>query len=84
VPKWLNKFSSVKRLLWDLNIMKYRVIVRHQVAMKYSREKPRQRRKKFLILRPHYGMNHQQLGIRRSFKMLKMEYDSIYEQITKV
>ena len=43
VPKWLDEFSSVidKRLLWDL--IKYRI---RQVAMKYSKEKARQRRKK--------------------------------------
>ena len=42
VPKWLDEFSSVieKRLLWDL--IKYRI---RQVAMKYSKEKARQRRK---------------------------------------
>ena len=50
VPKWLDEFSSDmdKRLLWDL--VKYRV---RQVALKYSKEKARQRRKKIPLLRLH-------------------------------
>ena len=50
VPKWLDEFISDmdKRLLWDL--VKYRV---RQVAMKYSKEKARQRRKKIPLLRLH-------------------------------
>ena len=50
VPKWLDEFNGVidKRLLWDL--IEYRV---RQVAMKYSKEKTRQQRKKILILRLH-------------------------------
>jgi len=90
VPKWLNEFSSVKRLLWDLNIMKYRVKVRHQVAIKYCKEKPRQRRKKVSDIEASLGTCEERCnesptaGNQEELEMLKIEYDLICEQITKV
>ena len=81
VPKWLDEFSSVidKRLLWDL--IKYRV---RQVAMKYSKEKARERRKKASLKTCEERCNESpSVGNHEELEMLQMEYDSIYEQIVK-
>ena len=86
VPKWLDEFSSVmhKRLLWDL--IKYRV---RQVAMKYSKEKARQRRKKNSDIEASLRTCEERCnelpsaGNQEELEMLQMEYDSIYEQIAK-
>ena len=84
VPKWLDEFSSVidKRLLWDL--IKYRI---RQVAMKYSKEKARQRRKKLsdieASLRTCEERCNELPSNQEELEMLQMEYDSIYEQIAK-
>ena len=72
VPKWLDEFSSVidKRLLWDLT--KYRI---RQVALKYSKEKAHQRRKKNSDIEASHArkdaMNYHLLEIRRSLKCCK-------------
>ena len=86
VPKWLDEFSSVidKRLLWDL--IKYRI---RQVAMKYSKEKARQRRKKLSDIEASLRTCEERCNElpsardQEELEMLQMEYDSIYEQIAK-
>jgi len=86
VPKWLDEFSSVidKRLLWDL--IKYRV---RQVTMKYIKEKARQQRKKIsdieALLRTCEERCNESpsAGNQEELEMLRMEHDSIYEQIPK-
>ena len=84
MPKWLDEFSCVidKRLLWDL--IKYRV---RQVAMKYSKEKARQRRKKISDIEASLRTCEERCnelpsaGNQEELEMLQMEYDTIYEQI---
>ena len=86
VPKWLDEFSSVidKRLLWDL--IKYRI---RQVAMKYSKEKARHRRKKLSDIEASLRTCEERCNElpsarnQEELEMLQMEYDSIYEQIAK-
>ena len=86
VPKWLDEFSSVieKRLLWDL--IKYRI---RQVAMKYSKEKASQRRKKLSDIEASLRTCEERCNElpsarnQEELEMLQMEYDSIYEQIAK-
>ena len=86
MPKWLDEFSSVidKRLSWDL--IKYRI---RQVAMKYSKEKARQRRKKLSDIEASLRTCEERCNElpsarnQEELEMLQMEYDSIYEQIAK-
>ena len=86
VPKWLDEFSSVrdKKLLWDL--IKYRI---RQVAMKYSKEKARQRRKNISDIEASLRICEERCNElpsaenQEELEMLQMEYDSIYEQIAK-
>ena len=86
VPKWLDEYSSVidKILLWDLIINRIR-----QVAMKYSKEKARQRRKKLSDIEASLRTCEERCNElpsarnQEELEMLQMEYDSIYEQIAK-
>ena len=83
---WLNEFVEVtdKRLLWDL--IKYRI---RQVSIKYSKEKALKRRKKISDLETSLRICEEKCNESPTFEnqeeleMLKMEYDSIYEQIAK-
>ena len=86
VPLWLEEFKEVidKMLLWDL--IKHRI---RQITIKYSKEKARERRRKISdidaslkISEERSAVVHQLLRTRK-FELLKMEYDSIYEQIAK-
>ena len=86
VPMWLKEFDEVtdKRLLWDL--IKYRI---RQVSIKYSKEKARRKRKKISDLETSLRICEEKCNESPTFEnqeeleMLKMEYDSIYEQIAK-
>ena len=83
---WLNEFDEVtdKRLLWDLN--KYRI---RQVSIKYSKEKARKKRKQISDIEISLRYCEERcnesptLKNQEELEMLKMEYDSIYEQIAK-
>ena len=83
---WLNEFDEVtdKRLLWDLN--KYRT---RQVSIKYSKEKARKKRKQISDIEISLRYCEERcnesptLKNQEELEMLKMEYDSIYEQIAK-
>ena len=86
VPRWLKEFDEVtdKRLLWDL--IKYRI---RQVSIKYSKEKALKKRKKISDLETSLRICEEKCNESPTFEnqeeleMLKMEYDSIYEQIAK-
>ena len=81
---WLKKFDEVtdKRLLWDL--IKYRI---RQASIKYSKEKALKKRKKISDLETSLRICEEKCNESPTFEnkerleMLKMEYDSIYEQI---
>ena len=83
---WLNEFNEVtdKRLLWDL--IKYRI---RQVSIKYSKEKARKKRKQISDIEISLRYCEERcnesptLENQEELEMLKMEYDSIYEQIAK-
>ena len=83
---WLNEFDKVtdKRLLWDL--IKYRI---GQVSMKYSKEKAHEKRKQISDIEISLRICEERcnesptLENQEVLEMLKMEYDSIYEQIAK-
>lgn len=83
---WLNEFDEVtdKRLLWDL--IKYRI---RQVPKKYSKEKTRKKRKQLsdieisLMICEERCDESPTLENQEELEMLKMEYDSMYEQIAK-
>ena len=83
---WLKEFEEVtdKRLLWDL--IKYRI---RQVSIKYSKEKALKKRKKISDLETSLRICEEKCNESPTFEnqeeleMLKMEYDSIYEQIAK-
>ena len=83
---WLNEFNEVtnKRLLWDL--IKYRI---RQVSIKYSKEKARKKRKQISDIEISLRYCEEScnesptLENQEELEMLKMEYDSIYEQIAK-
>ena len=72
-----------KRVLWDL--IKYRI---RQITIKYRKEKARRRRKisdieaSLKILEERCGSSPTPEN-QEEFELLKMEYDSIYEQIAK-
>ena len=86
VPLWLQEFKEIidKRLLWDLN--KYRI---RQITIKYSKEKARERRRKISDIQASLKISEERCGSsptpenQEEFELLKMEYDSIYEQIAK-
>ena len=86
VPLWLEEFKDVidKRLLWDL--IKYRI---RQITIKYSKEKARERRRKISDIEASLKISEERCGSsptpenQEEFELLKMEYDSIYEQIAK-
>ena len=86
VPMWLKEFEDItdKRLLWDL--IKYRI---RQVSIKYSKEKALKKRKKISDLETSLRICEEKCNESPTFEnqeeleMLKMEYDSIYEQIAK-
>ena len=86
VHVWLNEFNEVtdKRLLWDL--IKYRI---RQVSIKYSKEKARKKRKQISDIEISLRYSEERcnesptLENQEELEMLKMEYDSIYEQIAK-
>ena len=67
-------------------LIKYRI---RQVAMKYSKEKARQRRKKISDIEASLRTCEQRCnklpsaGNQEELEMLQMEYDSIYEEIAK-
>ena len=84
---WLKEFDEVtdKRLLWDL--IKYRI---RQVSIKYSKEKAfKKKEKKISDLETSLRICEEKCNESPTFEnqeeleMLKMEYDSIYEQIAK-
>ena len=83
---WLNEFHEVtdKRLLWDL--IKYRI---RQVSIKYRKEKARKKRKQISDIEISLRYCEERcnesptLENQEELEMLKMEYDSIYEQIAK-
>ena len=83
---WLKEFDEVtdKRLLWDL--IKYRI---RQASIKYSKEKALKKRRKIsdleTYLRTCKGKCNESPTFenKEKLEMLKMEYDSIYEQIAK-
>ena len=86
MPLWLEEFKDVidKRLLWDL--IKYRI---RQITIKYSKEKARERRRKISDIEASLKISEERCGSsptpenQEEFELLKMEYDSIYEQIAK-
>ena len=86
VPLWLEEFKDVidKRLLWDL--IKYRI---RQITIKCSKEKARERRRKISDIEASLKISEERCGCsptpenQEEFELLKMEYDSIYEQIAK-
>ena len=86
VPLWLEEFKDVidKRLLWDL--IKYRI---RQITIKYSKEKARERRRKISDIEASLKISEERCGSsptpenQEEFELLKVEYDSIYEQIAK-
>ena len=83
---WLNEFDEVtdKRLLWHL--IKYRI---RQVSIKYSKEKARKKRKQMSDIEASLRICEERcnesptLENQEELELLKMEYDSTYEQITK-
>ena len=83
---WLEEFDEVtdKRLLWDL--IKYTI---RQVSIKYSKGKALKKRKKISDLETPLRICEEKCNGSRTFEnkerleMLKMEYESIYEQIAK-
>ena len=83
---WLKEFEEItdKRLLWDL--IKYRI---RQVSIKYSKEKALKKRNKISDLETSLRICEEKCNESPTFEnqeeleMLKMEYDSIYEQIAK-
>ena len=86
VPMWLKKFDEVtdKRLLWELT--KYRI---RQASIKYSKENTLKKRKKISDLETSLRICKEKRNESPTFEnkekleILKMEYDSIYEQIAK-
>ena len=86
VPMWLKEFDEVtdKILLWDF--IKYRI---RQASIKYSKEKALKKRKKISDLETSLRICEEKCNESPTFEnkerleMLKMEYDSIYEQIAK-
>ena len=85
VPRWLKEFDEVidKRLLWDL--IKYRI---RQTSITYSKEKALKKRKNNSDLETSLRIceekcNESPTSGEERLEMLKMEYDSIYEQIAK-
>ena len=83
---WLKEFDEVtdKRLLWELT--KYRI---RQASIKYSKENTLKKRKKISHLETAVRICKEKRYESPAFEntekleMLKMEYDSIYEQIAK-
>ena len=86
VPLWLEEFKEVidKRLLCDL--IKYKI---RQIDIKYSKEKARERRRQISDIEPSPKISEERCGSsptpenQEEFELLKMEYDSVYEQIAK-
>ena len=83
---WLKEFDEVtdKRLLWELT--KYRI---RQASIKYSKENTLKKRKKISHLETAVRICKEKryespaFENKEKLEMLKMEYDSIYEQIAK-
>ena len=86
VPMWLKEFDEVtdKRLLWELT--KYRI---RQASIKYSKENTLKKRKKIsdpetsLRICKEKRNESPTFESKEKLEILKMEYDSIYEQIAK-
>ena len=86
LPLWLKEFKVVtdKRLLWDL--IKYRI---RQITIKYSKEKAREKRRKISDIKLSLKISEERCDRsptpenQDKFELLKMEYNSIYEQIAK-
>ena len=86
VPLWLEEFKEVidKRLLCDL--IKYKI---RQIDIKYSKEKAREGRRQISDIEPSPKISEERCGSsptpenQEEFELLRMEYDSVYEQIAK-
>ena len=86
VPMWLKEFDEVtdKRLWWDL--IKYKI---KQASIKCSKEKVLKKRKKISDLETSLRICEEKCNESPTFEnkekleMLKMEYDSVYEQRAK-
>ena len=86
MPTWLEEFKEIsdKRVLWDL--IKYRI---RQASIKYGKDKARKRREKIADIEAALKTFEENCGRCPSLEnleqleILKLEYNSIYENLAQ-